>query len=329
MDELDYDVNITNDIEIDSEPPEKRSLDPEQVIDSKEQESKDINYQEENQDQNLDQEQISDNEQGKNEEEKDKTKKDPIDEKENKYKLSLARLRKKNSDYQKKIKELENRYTQAVEYGYKADMAVADGLEVGIKASVENLEKELESAIAEGDVSRQVQASKKMAELIAQQERVREKRLMQQAYQQVPQQQQPEYVYDPDSDENEARADWIRRNKWADERNSNFNPEMVEEVAYVAGQLQSEFRRKGQGHLVFQEEYFNKLDDYVQRNFFNESPRSNNKTTTAVKTPVRGTSSTARLKLPPLSKEQKEMCMQNNIPEEVFKENWAKRLNKA
>lgn len=329
---MDYDINIGNDIDIEVDV-DKESL-PDKSIEVKSDEepiiTKDINIGDEV-------EESKETPESEIIEETDDSKKSKeLLALESKYKNNLAKLRRQKNEMAKENKKLKEEYLKTVEYSYQADVASVNGELGNVESQLAMAQEELKKAVIDGDVESHVQSNVKIADLTAKKRELLNYRYQQQQYKpnveaqqraqaEAQQQEAADAVYDPEEDDNEYRADWVKRNRWADQRSINFNPQMAEEISYVAGQLTSELQRLGRQDLIWGEYYFNKLDDYVKDKFYKVKPGQTQKkqSSSGGIAPVGGSARNARLQL---SKEQKEMAAAYGVTEDEFKDNWRKSL---
>lgn len=189
-------------------------------------------------------------------------------------------------------------------------------------------------AIQNNDVEGQVEADLIMSRTAAQMEaleaykaqaqtKARDAEYYAQQYQQ-PQQQ-------PQQQLNEATESWLQDNPWFIPGSAEHDPEMQEEVQAYADSLDRKLRRNGQANKILTDEYFNEINDYIAREFYNDQsqPQHNSRgltmrpaTTRAPVAPVsrRGqpTNINARQQQVRLTAEQREIARLSGLTEKAY-----------
>ncbi len=135
-------------------------------------------------------------------------------------------------------------------------------------------------AIEIGDVSAQVDADVELSRVAAQMEQLdawkaqqshkqREADVMHEQQQHNNQQQ----YQTPDL--NEETEEWLQENPWFDPRTSHYDADMQAEVKAYADALDRKLIRSGQEDKIMTREYFDAINGYVQKEFYNDEPRQN------------------------------------------------------
>lgn len=162
-----------------------------------------------------------------------------------------------------RLKKLNDSSTQAAMVHYDSS----------VKLRLDRAKQVKALAIENGDVNAQVDADVEIGRIAAQmeqleayksQESVRER-------QQAPEQEQyRQQQRAPQAQLNEDTESWLADNTWFVPNSPDFDQDMHQEVQAYAESLDRKLRRTGQEDKIMTREYFDEINNYVQREFYEQ-----------------------------------------------------------
>lgn len=146
-----------------------------------------------------------------------------------------------------------------------------------IQLRIDQAKRDLTKAIEEGDVSLQADSIDKIAEAKAEAKQLEawkanQKYAAERSQSQSQQQQQPQEYYQPQVNMNEETESWLSQNQWFVPDSPEFDSDMAQEVQAYAAALDRKLNRQGQQNKILSKEYFDHINDYVRREFYDEEP---------------------------------------------------------
>ncbi len=143
-------------------------------------------------------------------------------------------------------------------------------------------------ALQNEDIEAQVKADLELSRVAAQMEQLQAYKAQQQRTQQQPQEQQyqqPQYQQqqqqqayeDQEVELNEVTENWLQDNQWFVPGSDDYDQEMEQEVKAFADSLDKRYKRNGKASKILSDEYFEEINNYVAREFYDQpaAPRNN------------------------------------------------------
>lgn len=172
-----------------------------------------------------------------------------------------------------RIKELEQKVNQLENYSAHSNQAAMVHYDTTVQLRLEKARQKLAQAIETGDIPNQIEANEEIAEVKADEKYLKSWKA-QQEYRAPPQPDQPpsrSYYDDREQEEsedlNEEAQQWIRHNPWFNENSPDYDPDMADEVKNYMQAVNRRLIRTGQQNKYCSPNYFNEIDNYIQKNF--------------------------------------------------------------